>query len=434
MLLLSSAGYLDSLSSAQSVCGEPQTTPIRVEGPAGVDTLRAALTCASGGEVEAEWVGPVVVTAPIVVGEGTFLSVTAGDDLAEVQGGSTQTNGTRLFEVSQGGGLTLTGLKLSGGFAGDGGAVHSVLSDVTLTNCVFDGNAATAGSGGAVWADRGSVTIVGGEFLRNNATRYGGAVYAGSSLLEVREGSRFVDNTAIAGGALFCGLKDVGSGQVLAECSIAGAEFVHNSAVREDQGSIDDFSYLDGGGAAMFLFAEVNITDSAFGWNHARLSGGAVHGGANTKVSVSGCRFGNNTSEKYAGAISAAFMTLGGGTELTNNSAPTAGGAVSAAVPLRVPWYRLDDSCCMLFGFCFLLYTCIPRHEFYEYMVQQATDFTNRESTLFFYKYINTKYLYVSYMCTLVYSYTLTCIGHRAVSRPCRPEHHGIVLIVRCDI
>ncbi|CAN0165143.1 unnamed protein product, partial [Laminaria digitata] len=150
------------------------------------------------------------------------LSVTGEGDLAEVYSGGAKTH---FFDVSQGGGLTLTGLKLSGGSAGSGGAVYSKDTNLTLKNCVFDSNTATDGNGGAVWADGGVVTIVGGH-----------------------------------------------------------------------QASIEEFSSLDGGGGAMFLYANVDITDSDFGWNYALLSGGALHGGLRTNVSVSGCKFGNNTS------------------------------------------------------------------------------------------------------------------------------------------
>ena len=337
VLLLSTAGYLDSLSWAQSVCGDAQTTHIRVQDATGVAALRAALNCAGSGEVEAEWAGYVSIGAPIEVGEGTYLSVTGADGVAEVHGVASQSNGTRLFEVYQGGGLTLTRLKLSGGSSGAGGAVYSVLANLTLENCVFDGNAATDGSGGAVLADQGAVTIVGGEFLGNNATRYGGAVYATSSTLEVRGGSRFEGNTAVGGGALFCGGRDAGSDEVPAVCSITDAEFVINIATQESEPNMNYLIFLEGGGAAMFLLANVNITDSYFDWNYAMISGGALHGGFHTKISISGCKFGNNTSDGYTGAISAASMTLGGGTQLSNNSAQTAGGAVSSAVPIGVP-------------------------------------------------------------------------------------------------
>lgn len=158
-----------------------------------MDTLRAALNCSEssgGGQVGADWVGRVSVDGPVVVAEGTFLSVTGEDDATEVHGGSgnfSQTNRTnrRLFEVSQGGGLTLTRLKLSGGSAEGGGAIYSRSATVKLDSCVFEGNVATAGNGGAVWADGGSITMVAGEFLANNAIRYGGAVHAVNSVLVV---------------------------------------------------------------------------------------------------------------------------------------------------------------------------------------------------------------------------------------------------------
>ena len=329
VLLLSSAR-----TSAQIACGTTHTTRFQVDNSTGTALLRAALNCTGGGQLEANWTGRVSVGAPITVLEGTFLSVTGENAEAEVYGGDTQ---TRLFEVSQGGGLVLSRLKLSGGSASGGGAIYSKSAGLALDNCVFDGNAATEGNGGAVWADGGNVTIVGGEFLDNSATRYGGAVHSVDGNLVVRGGSRFEGNTAIGGGALFCGLSNVGSDKQAAACSIAEAEFMSNSAARdiqaenykEEELDVVGFSYLDGGGAAMFLFASVDITDSVFSGNYALLSGGALHGGIDTSILVNGCTFGNNTSGKYAGAISASSMTLGGGTQVTQNSALDDGGAVS---------------------------------------------------------------------------------------------------------
>ena len=330
VLLLGSAGYLNLLSVAQTVCDERQITPVRVRNATGVGILRAAVNCTGGGEVNAEWAGRVAVDVPITIAEGTFLSVTGEDDLAEAHADGSQTNGTRLFEVSDGGALALSRIKLSGGSAGDGGAIHSRAATLTLDNCTFDGNVATDGNGGAVWADGGNVTIVGGGYFDNNATKYGGAVHSVDASLVVLGGPRFEGNTAIAGGALFCGLGEVGREKPLALCAITDAEFVSNTAAREEQGSISDLSYLDGGGAAMFRYASVNITDSVFSGNYARLSGGALHGGFHTNVSVNGCTLRDNISGKYGGAISASSLILGRGTLLRNNSAMDDGGAVSA--------------------------------------------------------------------------------------------------------
>lgn len=315
---------------------------IRVENANGVDTLRAALNCTErGGKVEASWVGRIPVDAPIVVSEGAFLSVTGeeGGALAEVHGG----NRTRLFEVSRGGGLTVTGLKLSGGSAGDGGAVYSHYANLVFDSCIFESNIATDGGGGAVWAKRGNVTIVGGEFLGNNATRYGGAVDVIDGGLQIQGGSRFEGNQAdVGGGSLFCGLDElfIGANTPLPSCSITDATFVSNSAYLEERQDDDDDVYGEpvisgSGGAATFMFAVVDISDSVFGGNTAGVWGGALDGFHAANMMVTGCTFGNNTSGGYGGAIDASSMTLGGGTQLTNNSASEGGGAVSTVFNSR---------------------------------------------------------------------------------------------------
>ena len=163
-MFLSSVGCLDSLVWAQTCVSKP-STPIRVDNAALLGTLRAAVNCTEGGEVEVNWAGFVTLDAPIAIADGTFLSVTGEDGLAEVHGDDSQPNGTRLFEVSQGGGLALSQMKLSGGAAAEGGAIFSSSATLTLVSCVFDGNVATEGNGGAVLANGGNVTIVGGDFL-----------------------------------------------------------------------------------------------------------------------------------------------------------------------------------------------------------------------------------------------------------------------------
>lgn len=300
-----------------------------MENTTGVDILRAAVICAEG-DVNVRWVGRIGVDVPIAIAVGTSLSVTGDDAQAEAHVSESETVGTRLFEVSPGGSLTLTRLKITGGSAEGGGAIYSQSANLALDNSIFDGNVATDGGGGAVWADGGNVRVVGGEFSANNATRYGGAVHAVDGKLVVRGGSKFKDNSAIGGGAVYCGLGELGVSTPEAVCTILDAVFESNSASRDVQDSVEDFSFLDGGGAAMFLFASVDVSGSFFSYNYALRSGGALHGGTYSNISVQGCTFVNNTSDNYGGAISASTMTLGGDTQLTNNKALDDGGAVSA--------------------------------------------------------------------------------------------------------
>ena len=325
--LFGSTGILNSQSWAQEECAPYRAAPLRVENATGVDMLRAAANCTDGRSLEADWAGAITLDFPIVVASGMFLSITGEDALAEVRGGSQ----TRMFDVYPGGELTLTQLKLSGGAAEYGGAIHSDSAALILDSCMFHGNVATDGDGGAVSVEGGNVTIVGGEFLGNNASLYGGAVAATqASSLVVQDGSTFQGNMALGGGALYCsGVRE----SVLARCSLSDTLFASNTATGEtEETALFDAPSegVDGGGAVAFLYAGADITGSVFVGNYAQFSGGAMLGGNGTDITVNGCKFENNTAVEFGGAIAAASMTLGGHTELSYNSADGDGGAVSS--------------------------------------------------------------------------------------------------------
>lgn len=316
---------------AQADCGVAWTTPFRIENDTAVSILREAANCTNRGLLKADWAGAAVtIGSPIAIASGTSLSLTGEDTLAEVHGGLQ----TRMFEVSPGGELTLTRLKLSGGAEKKGGAIYSEFATLTLDGCTFDGNVATGGDGGAVWADKGTVTIVGGGFVGNNATGYGGAVYATDAGLVIHGGSTFKTNEASIGGALFCGgVAGTGLADAAASglsCSVRDAEFVSNVATGDSENPLDPYAELDGGGAAAFLRANVTMVDSNFDGNYARSSGGALYGGNSTDIKLERCTFGNNTADRHGGAILASSLALGGNTWLADNAAFSMGGAVSA--------------------------------------------------------------------------------------------------------
>ena len=311
-----------------------------------MDVLRAAANCSGGGSLEADWAGAVPLDAPIAIASGVFLSITGEDVLAEVRGVSQ----TRMFEVLPGGRLALAQLKLSNGTAavGGGGAIYSESAVLTLSGCSFHGNVATNGSGGAVWAEGGNVTILGGEFVGNYASMYGGAVATTGANIElvVQQGTTFEGNNALVGGALYCSAAGLVPklglvvSSTTASCSLTDSKFISNTATGEtEEIALFDEAFLegvDGGGAVACLLATANVTDSVFRGNHAEFSGGALLGGNDTDVTVSGCEFDNNTAMEYGGAVAASSLTVGGGTELTNNTATLSGGAVSTSSGRRM--------------------------------------------------------------------------------------------------
>ena len=342
--VLSALVLASALAGARSqltpTCGATSTTAgdtiFRVANTTDAEALGAAVSCADGGTVQAVWAGMVTLDSPISVGSGTFLSITGGDSLAEVQGGSR----TRLFAVSPSGSLALKQLKLSGGSAPSGGAIHATSAAVTLDGCVLDGNDATAGDGGAVWAEGGELTVVGGEFSDNSATGSGGAVLAVDAKVSIQDGTVFEENRAtLEGGALYCGGAEnstaaAGDAAAAPSCSLSKAVFTSNLATsQEDLGLsfIEGWSDLYGGGAAAFYRCAVNVTDSIFELNYAQVAGGGVFAGSDTDMTIDGCTFQNNTTPGYGAGVVAATATLGGGTLVTANEAGESGGGVSGS-------------------------------------------------------------------------------------------------------
>lgn len=316
---------LRSWAQAQGTCSSStSSTQFRVESPLEALALNAAVNCSDGGQVNAVWAGAVTLDGPISIGARTFLSITGGDQQAEAQGALV----SRLFDVSSGGGLTLTGLKLSGGSAENGGAIRSY-GALTLDSCVFYQNLAT-GDGGAVWVTQGELTIVGGEFSENTANQFGGAVFSIDGDLTIQEDTAFEGNRAAEGGAVYCGGTD-SAADAASSCSFANVLFEQNEAFTDiDFGDFaTPWTTLNGGGAVAFEFADVDIKDSLFKGNFAQLSGGALFGGFGTDILIDGCTFDNNTTPGYGGAIAASSVSLKGSTELMYNEATRHGGGVS---------------------------------------------------------------------------------------------------------
>lgn len=325
-LVLASVGGPKSLSLAQVTCGTSSTTPIRVQNVTDARALNTVVNCTDGGTVEVTWAGPVTLDSPISVGSGTSLFITGEDELAEVQGGSQ----TRMFDVLPAGNLTLTQLKLSGGNAASGGAIYSSMATVKLERCVFEGNDATEGDGGGIWAGGGDLTITGGEFSDNSASGNGGAVFATDTGVVVQSGTIFDGNAAAEGGGLYYR----GSGEyAAASCSLSEANFTSNNAVSAGGVSLSSilglWEDLYGGGAAAFYDSDVSITDSVFTFNGAEISGGAIFGGSGSIMAIDGCTFQNNSTPGYGAGVVASTATMGGETLVENNESGESGGGVS---------------------------------------------------------------------------------------------------------
>jgi hypothetical protein len=158
-----------------SLCRDLPTKPFQVLTAADATALTALAVC-PGANLTAVWHGSVAVSAPIMVGNGTTLSISAasspahvvhaGDASVNISSGSIEAvidgnKATPLFEVY--GELQLTGLTLQNGrtiiTAGAGGAVFAdAMSRVSLKRCKVQQNSAEYGA--AIYSDAGAVVLL----------------------------------------------------------------------------------------------------------------------------------------------------------------------------------------------------------------------------------------------------------------------------------
>lgn len=294
------------LGAWAATCMESGNNTIVVEETDDVAMLNDAVNCSDGGQVDALWVGSVELSTTISIGTGTSL-VVAGVDDAEAVGYFAR----RVFDVSTGGGLDVSRLRLTGGIEWEGGAIFSDGGTVRLEKCEIDSNIASTDhggvGGGAIWTTGGELTIVDCNFHDNLALRTegpgeGGAIYATNTTLRVQGNSHFQSNSAREGGAIYC------SGCIF---HAVNSSFVGNeaSAAEGSESDLDDstgnWDSVVVGGAISLRDTSASVTDCLFEANTASGGGGALFGADDSTIAINDCTFRNNTTQGYGGAVAA---------------------------------------------------------------------------------------------------------------------------------
>lgn len=193
--------------------------------------------------------------------------------------GSKGFGGGAIFAGSAGW-LTVVGSRFESNRSPLGGAIHTVLSNLTVVDTVFENNEATAGDGGGVYTDGGYVP-------------YEGTLGAHGGVIELC-GTRFVGNTAsssAAAGFLYT-YRDESSGQA-DRLVVNRCEFRGNRVTTADPGL----------GGAIRIDADAYVANSLFVDNHTAGQGGAIWMGRGPAV-FENVTFYANRAEKWGGAIS----------------------------------------------------------------------------------------------------------------------------------
>jgi len=175
----------------------------------------------------------------------------------------------------------INGLTITGGYAGDGGAVFIVWSQPDLRNCVFRGN--RAGSGGAIdlyWSDP---SIISCRFSDNRGGS-GGALHCGIGCQPVLADCEFLDNSASLGGALSISWSN--------RPKFKRCHFKGNVADGEKEGE----------GGAVFSYGGLGtFEDCLFTGNRAPTGG--VYYGENANPIFTGCTFRANIASGPDGQL-----------------------------------------------------------------------------------------------------------------------------------
>jgi hypothetical protein len=270
----------------------------------------------------------IAVTSEIRVSKDSVLD---GEGLVTFDGQGS----TRIFSVDSGHSLSVRRLRMVNGKApastdadGIGGAIAGQWkSKVEVRESVFEGNQAGRGGGAvAVWT-ASSLTIVRSRFERNRSW-YGGAVYSLLSPLSITnsvfEGNQTLDDGE--GGAIGTdgaseSPDDGNGGEVL----LCGTRLVNNTS----RGA--------GGAAFMWVYPPdaITIDRSTIQGNtvHKNAGGLAMGGGlraSNGLVTIRASSFLSNTGESHGGALSldcAPTCTIANSTFDGNRAGPAEGGA-----------------------------------------------------------------------------------------------------------
>ena len=303
------------------ICSEPQPTRINcsaelrrewvVENATQARALADAVRCV--GEVfNVTWKGKIIVDETISIVNGTVLNITGIDSDAVIDG-----NGNiRMFTVVNAS-LHLRDITLEFGYALYGGAIAASRSRITLDRVNFMANNASYGGGAMFLSNASNVSFCGETTFWKNTALHGGAIYMTEGSTSSWKGNtNFSENVARSGngGALYMKRESIA-------VWTAASQFLSNNA-NVSGGAL----YIDGSSKATWT------ADSQFNSNSANVSGGALYVDGSSKATwTADSQFNSNSAHVSGGALYVAVYSSSNWTaasQFRSNSAIHSGGAL----------------------------------------------------------------------------------------------------------
>ncbi|WP_188118152.1 Ig-like domain repeat protein, partial [Methanobrevibacter millerae] len=257
------------------------------------------------------WIDSVGIT----IDEYYFYNNTAGIHGGAIFIGENSHNCTVKNSIFAGNNATIRDEHGDGGF---GGAIVCLAANSTVINSRFTDNNAHEGGAIYVTSGAGNTNITGSEFRRNTAFEYGGAIGLRASAVNVNE-SKFYDNVAKEGGALYLGGKGITNTVSLSVFEGNNATEGYGGAINwlASSGNITDSNFtknsaIYGGGIALGInSADSHLVNITFDGNYAYKNGGAIDCNA-SRMTLYNTTFKNNIAEEFGAALCREVNATGG--------------------------------------------------------------------------------------------------------------------------
>jgi hypothetical protein len=248
-------------------------------------------------------------TGELDIGQSVSITGPGADQLA-ISGGAA----SRVFEVSAGTNVYLSGLTITGGrltptgtntATGAGIDNHGTL---TVTGCVVTGNTIAGGSkatgkGGGIFND-GNLTVIGGSVSNNSVagdTGFGGGIWNGTGALVVLDTTIANDHAGGIGGGEGGGVYSAGGTAILTGCTLSGS-------VTDRPG---------GGGGGLFVASGTATLTNCIITDNSGAGGAGIHNEGNLTVTGS-TLWGNHAN--FPGSSGGGLYSLGGTADLISST------------------------------------------------------------------------------------------------------------------
>ncbi len=211
--------------------------------------------------------------------------------------------------------LTLVDSNFSGNTGGDAGVIRLTGRQLFLVSNVISSQFldSSGHSWGTVYfqVSIGELIVVVADCLfKGNKGRYHGGIYlAGfATVLDVNvTESQFVENTGLSGGAIYID-ADCPSHAVTSRLFLSSSQFVENMARRSGSAVAVEFSCRQNITGLLVVLSDVDFSHNVVTDESLSKDGGAFHCSAGvqpsrTEIRVQHCKWDNNTSYSYGGAL-----------------------------------------------------------------------------------------------------------------------------------